>query len=467
MAAASDPEEILRSTRGKDNFKRITRLLISGGTSLLREIFDSICPPSNLPTILSNPVTKNQLKAAKLTMPQWHSLCPSPGMYGKSADFDVTLLFRLLRTICSLTPPTTGWDALPVSTDHSLTADIARVKYYRNSVYGHVNQGMEIRDNEFKTLWQEISEALVRIAGQISSTRKIAWQGAIAKYLTDPLTTEDERNVQELEAWYKSDMEIKKSIEEVRERINRLEVGLKTAVQEESKSITALHERTDLIKVAVRQEAKEIKDQLIEMNRQSLNRNSPSRSADQTSRALLPLKIDCEAFSGTGPQREATVMVEAPLEDQGKIEERAVVPATLSPSQTSNVTASQTIPSSQDILNLIASKYLNNLNPSTPEDFNGFVRYMKEVREVILVDCKPGSLIITVECGSLKILEELWQDYCTRNLSRVVQQYLVTEDILKELGLTEVKLTTTIDEEDYRACLKHFKRGLKQSKIAI
>ena len=227
MAAAPDPGEILRSTSGKENFQRITRLLISGGTSLLREIFDSICPPSNLPTILSNPVTKNQLKAAKLTMPQWHCLCPSPGVYGKSADFDVTLLVRLLRTICNLTPPSTGWDALPVSADHSLTADIARIKYYRNSVYGHVSQGMAITDNEFKTLWQEISEALVRIAGQISSTTKTAWQGAIDKYLTDPLTTEDERNAEELKAWYKNDVEIKKSIDEFSERISRLEVGLK------------------------------------------------------------------------------------------------------------------------------------------------------------------------------------------------------------------------------------------------
>ena len=91
----------------------------------------------------------------------------------------------------------------------------------------HVNQGMAIRDNEFLTLWQEISEALMRIAGQISSTRKTAWQGAIDKYLTDPLTTEDERNVQELKSWYKSDMEIKKSIDEVSERISCLEVGLK------------------------------------------------------------------------------------------------------------------------------------------------------------------------------------------------------------------------------------------------
>ena len=226
MAAAPDPDEILCSTSGKTNFQRIARLLISGGTSLLREIFDFICPPSHLPTILSNPVTKNQLKGAKLTKPQWHCLCPSPGVYGKSADFDVTLLFRLLRTICSLVPPVTGWDALPACTDASLTADIARIKYYRNAVYGHVNQGMSITDDEFQTLWQEISESLVRIAGQISPARKTAWQGAIAKYLTDPLTNEDERNLQELEAWYKSDMDIKKSIMEVSERVDNLKVRL-------------------------------------------------------------------------------------------------------------------------------------------------------------------------------------------------------------------------------------------------
>ena len=133
MAAARDPDEIRRSTSGKENFQRITRLLISGGTSLLREIFDSICLPSNLPTILSTPAIKKRLKAAKLATQQWHCLCPFPGMYGKSEDFDITLLFRLLRTICNLTPPSTGWDAPPVTTDHSLTADLARIRYYRNS----------------------------------------------------------------------------------------------------------------------------------------------------------------------------------------------------------------------------------------------------------------------------------------------------------------------------------------------
>ena len=177
--------------------------------------------------------------------------------------------------------------------------------------------------------------------------------------------------------------------------------------------------------------------------------------------ALLDLKIDCEAISGPGLQKGVAVMIGQPQKSQGVIKEVSAASVTSSQSQVSNTTVSLSenvgngdIPS-QQILNLIASKYVNNLNPSTPEEFNGFIRYMKEVREVILVDSKLGSLIITVECGSLKILEELWQDYCTGNLGRVVQECLVTEDILKELGLSEIKLMTTIDEKDYRDCQKY------------
>ncbi|KAL9958883.1 hypothetical protein ACROYT_G035955 [Oculina patagonica] len=227
MAANPVPDEVLRSTTGKANFQRVTRLLISGGTTLLREILDIRCPPSNLPAILKNPATEKQLKAAKLTKPQWDCLYPSPGVYGKSTDFDVTLLFKLLKTICNLIPPATGWDALPACTDHSLAADLARIKYYRNSVYGHVNQQMEVPDYEFPQLWQEIRKALLGIAGQISHTKKHEWQEAIDAFLKDPLTAEDERNTQELLRWYRNDMKVKESIEELKltthEGIKRLE----------------------------------------------------------------------------------------------------------------------------------------------------------------------------------------------------------------------------------------------------
>ena len=269
MATAPDPDEVLRSTRGKENFQRISRLLISGGTTLLREIFDQRCPPSNFPTILKHPTTEKQLKAAKLTKPQWDCLYPSPGVYGKSADFDVTLLFRLLRTICNLVPPATGWDALPTSTDQSLAADLARIRHYRNSVFGHVNQNMEIADDQFPVLWQDISEVLVRIAGQISPTKKPQWQVAIFNFLRNPLTAEDERNVQELLEWYRNDMEVKESIEELKtsmkemqDGMERLETSLKGVDGGIEEISQVIGEKVQCLETAVREESQEIKDQL-------------------------------------------------------------------------------------------------------------------------------------------------------------------------------------------------------------
>ena len=277
MAATLDPAEVLHSSRGRDNFQRLARLLISGGTVLLREVFDIKCPSSNLPTTLQNPAMKKLLKAAKLTKPQMDCLYPSPGMYGKSTDFDITLLFRLLRTICGLTAPVTGWDALPASTDDSLEAYLARIKYYRNSIYGHVKENMEISDDKFLVLWREISEALVRIAGQVSPAKAKEWQNAIDTFLKDPLTEEDKRNEQELQHWYQNDTEVKKNLEKVESSVKNLEKRLEHEVREQAQEIKDelggkvesaaqevqhLGQEVQHLGQELRDEAQDIKDQL-------------------------------------------------------------------------------------------------------------------------------------------------------------------------------------------------------------
>ena len=119
MASLSEAEEALRSTKQKSNFHRLTRLLIRGSAVLFREIFDSIHSPANLPTTLSDPSVERQLREARLTSPEWNCLYPSPGVYGKSSDFDISLIFKLLRTICNLTLPPTGWYSLPNDVDHT------------------------------------------------------------------------------------------------------------------------------------------------------------------------------------------------------------------------------------------------------------------------------------------------------------------------------------------------------------
>ena len=113
-------------------------------------------------------------------------------------------------------------------------------------------------------------------------------------------------------------------------------------------------------------------------------------------------------------------------------------------------------PSSQDVLNFIASKCFKPVDPSKPEELNGFLEYLEKVRKVLLINSTTGSLIVTVECSSLQILDELWQDYRSGHLDRMAQKFLVTEDILDELSLVEVKLKTTIAEDEYRACQEYF-----------
>jgi len=148
---------------------------------------------------------------------------------------------------------------------------------------------MEITDDEFSQLWEDISEALLRIAGQISPTKKTAWQKAIDKFLKDPLTAEDEQNVQELLRWYKNDVEVKEliesSIQETRERMERL----KTCVREEAQEIkdqlegdlkTTSH-GVQCLEKAVREESQNIKDRLGEMH-QSIDRLRSSTGTSRT-----------------------------------------------------------------------------------------------------------------------------------------------------------------------------------------
>ena len=245
MASAPPPaaDSALHATDEKANFQRLTRLLVCGGITLLRDLFDSIHPPVNLPLKLGDPVFKAQLQKLRnrnvINQQEWNLLYPSPGGYGKSTEFDITLLFKLFRNICSLTPPVTGWDMFPNRTDLSLEADLARVKFYRNEVYGH-SKNMEISDAEFVDLWREISEALLRIARIFSVSKKNEWKTSIDKFLRDPLTPDSAQSLAELQSWYKKDMDTKDMLEQHK---NMLEQHKQSDIklQEQMNAIMNIH----------------------------------------------------------------------------------------------------------------------------------------------------------------------------------------------------------------------------------
>ena len=105
----------------------------------------------------------------------------------------------------------------------------------------------------------------------------------------------------------------------------------------------------------------------------------------------------------------------------------------------------------------IITKYFNTTKPQSIEEFNRFSEYARDMRFTV-VGVSEGSLVITVKCESLMSLEELWTDYLSGHLGEVVQNCFVTEQILKELNLAELRLKTTMDIEEYNACKMFFEK---------
>ena len=219
MAAAPSP---FASSKETTNYARLCRLLVDLGSKALRDTFNKVHPPWTLQgRLLTHKPTLQPLytgfigkkKVKKVLNPaQWGKLYPvhSPVT---SVSFYITLLTVLLRNICGFSPPATGWDNLPPSTDTSTADDIARVKYYRNTVYGHANQA-SVDDASFNAYWREIREALVRLGGT-------SFRGYIDNLEHDTMDPDMEEHYRELmKQWKKDDDSIKEKLEEMEGNVN-------------------------------------------------------------------------------------------------------------------------------------------------------------------------------------------------------------------------------------------------------
>ena len=133
-------------------------------------------------------------------------------------------------------------------------------------------------------------------------------------------------------------------------------------------------------------------------------------------------------------------------------------------SATSAASGSVSYPQTEDLkaskerdFQLIFRDCYHSTKPQSVEEWNWFREHLKEMKALI-VGATDGSLVITVRCESLMILEEFWTDYSSGHLGEVVQNCFVTEKILKELNLAELRLKTTMDIEEYNACKMFFEK---------
>ena len=213
------------STKETTNYARLCRLLVDVSAHVLRETFEKRRPTGDLNAVLLSPpvhvVLQSLRKKGILNPSQWVQLYPKAIKSAVSSNnFDITLLMVLLRNICNLVRPATGWDTLPPAADTTLEADIVRIKCYRNTVYGHASEA-SVDDPTFNQYWKDIQDALVRLGGA-------DYQNAVDDLKKECMDPDFEEHYRELlKQWVIDEVSIKERLDEVAEHFGKSLVEMK------------------------------------------------------------------------------------------------------------------------------------------------------------------------------------------------------------------------------------------------
>jgi hypothetical protein len=153
------------STPETTNYARLCRLVVDVCTDVLRHMIHTQFTPAQLGLEINN--NKHKLK---LNPPQRQLLYGTgPGAHpgGANSDqFDISLLYVLLRSLCSgIGTPTHGWGKQPPSTivpSQPLADEVERIRISRNTIYGHVTQ-TAVSHADFGLYWADIDAVLGRL----------------------------------------------------------------------------------------------------------------------------------------------------------------------------------------------------------------------------------------------------------------------------------------------------------------
>ena len=139
------------------------QLLIEKATEILRNKFHQyfLSDPKTLYQQLSchQSLLKKYLTQRILYKDQYALLFPLNGLtdYG---SFDICLLTFLLRQLCELPSPATGWSVLPLSTDQTESAHLVRIRFGRNKVQ---HGGLKWDFTNFTQVWDEITDSVIAL----------------------------------------------------------------------------------------------------------------------------------------------------------------------------------------------------------------------------------------------------------------------------------------------------------------
>lgn len=125
----------------------------------LIEILASEIKPADLFQKISTCLKLENGKA--LTLTQQNICFLKPPKIPDYTKFDVTLLYKLLRNLCSSLTPQQDWGKKPKGIDMLIVHDIERLRLIRND-FAHASSS-EFTEDKFKQIWKNLKTVIQRI----------------------------------------------------------------------------------------------------------------------------------------------------------------------------------------------------------------------------------------------------------------------------------------------------------------
>lgn len=196
------------STSETTNLARVARMILGPCTDVLRAVLTNEMSPSalshNVKTFIAN---YPKYKKCSISKEQENLI------HGKIyKNFDISLLYIILRNICQVPDHKEGWGNVPLPTDRSVSANIERIRLIRNE-YGHSSE-FSVSDTEFKRRWQDILKIVKELESCLSSSTKI--QNDVIFISTCSMDPEQESK------YIKQLLDLDKKIQHISEETNRI-----------------------------------------------------------------------------------------------------------------------------------------------------------------------------------------------------------------------------------------------------
>lgn len=177
-------DEKYKSTRKTTNRARLERIIFGPCRDVLCALLKKEIDPSDLSLRVNNFISNLKRKKSPFTSEQKSLI-----LGGNYTDFDITLLYTLLRNICSVPPPHTHqWGSEPNPGDRSVSANIERIRLVRNQ-HGH-NSEISLSDTDFNTKWQHVYDTVKELEQYLGTG--CVYQDAIMKLKTCSMDPEQE-----------------------------------------------------------------------------------------------------------------------------------------------------------------------------------------------------------------------------------------------------------------------------------